>query len=226
MSSLAHNVAPCPLVWFVESGAASPSYLWKPHAVKVPAIGPGGRMGQLESVLPGTLEFLEAGQTWTALPGQPGVWLGVIDGARIDPAHLARPTQRPGHWVKLGDGSEWLVPVARLRDGGCALPRRRALTPDGSIGWNVEAEFRGLTDFAGRVWDAHMGQAYSGTEAEIDAMCAAALGVNYALGLMECIVLGLFTDSSQRLIAEALIDWPTVEAILEELKKKQASPGG
>lgn len=213
-----------PLVYFLTGSARMPEYCNEVGfriATKSPATGPDGSTGTLASPLTdaGSLEVVE-GQRWFPMAG--GIQLGVFQSpeVRVRPEQLARSQQRPGHLVRLGDGQEWLIPVARLASGGPGLPRRRAIRADGSIGWEVDEAHRELSDFANVAWDFRNGVVCDVTEEDLDRFAAQALAVNYRIGLHEAVALGLFTDVSLRGIVDALLDWPEVLRVIEQATKK------
>lgn len=216
-----------PLLYFLTGEAKPPAYAID-HlgriARKEPASGPGERTGALAAPCAGSAEYFPEAQRWARISGddEAGVWLGVETGARLNPADLARETQRPGHRVTLGDGQEWEIPVARLAAGGCGLPRRRVLREDGSRGWEVEAAYRELSEFGDRVWRILNGEAVQISDDEAEQMFGAALSVNYRLHAPEAVALGLVTDTALRAVLRALVDWPTIERILAAPKKAES----
>lgn len=216
------TLEPAPLLYFAAAGAEVPTYLEKPFR-KFPSDGPNGLTGTLLSACPGSLEYLPAVQTWVPMAGN-GLFLGFQRSElhRLKPATFARSSQIAGHMATLGDGNAWLIPAARLAAGGTNLPRRRAFAPNGSVVWDIEAAFRGLSDFAGLAWDANRGKDVELSQEEMDRYCGEALSVNYRLHWPEAVALGLFTAEGQRAIVSALIDWPTIEAIMTDQKKTSA----
>jgi hypothetical protein len=195
-------------------------------ARKFPAEGPAGKLtGALVAAVAFgcDLSYEPEEQTWTRLPGaadEPGVWLGIDRRDRLRPDDVIRDEVRSGHRVQLGDGQLWEIPVARLALGGCGLPRTRVLRPDGSKGWKVDAQYAEVCAFAEKAWQYHTGGAGVVIEdEEIDRACGMALGINYRIGEMEAVALGLFTDVALQSIVRALIDYPTIERVLEAQKK-------
>ena len=224
MAPILRPATPAPLVYFLPAGIQIPEYCreagFRP-ATKSPVAFHTGEIGTLTSPLSdaASLEVAD-GMHWFPIAGK--LLLGVFQSPEnpVRPDQLARAEQRPGHLVRLGDGQEWLIPVARLASGGPGLPRRRAIRADGSIGWEVDAAYRELSDFANIAWDARNGAACDVTEDDLDRFAALALGVNYRIGLTEAVALGLFTDISLRGIVDALLDWPEVLRIIEQAEKK------
>ena len=228
---------PAPLMYFLPGNqtppAAVPPYVLDgtaPLARKEPADGIGGAMGALATPCAGllSLDFAPGTQDWHKLPGgaDPAhpAYLVLTRGDKPTPAELQRQTLIAGHGVTLGDGQVWQIPVARLVTGGTALPRRRAYDVAGRKVWQVEVAYRQLCEDAEKVWSFHNGGGVIFADDDLDRICSAALSVNYRLGEFEAITLGLFTAEAQRGILQALVDLPTVHAILDAEKKTPAIP--
>ena len=185
-------------------------------------------------------------QTWRPVPGKP-YWIGFYPERRPGPADLARPKMLDGHFVRLADGNDWLVPVARGwhdEDGGAgwyhAVPRTADLDDAGNwIQGDVVAEYRELWDLATAWWDVKAAAADAVADdaggervavpwslntlaGSLDA-AVAALAVNYRLSKFEVAALGLFDTHSAQRILDAVVDWPTFARWLE---KKTAATGG
>lgn len=216
------------LVWW-EMGAPDPAHLLDDRG-RMPATkvtqGPGGPMGTLATPAAGLwdLQYEPDRQRWIrparAGDGKEGAYhVGVDPAGEWDPGMVARRDLVPGHVVKLGDGNLWTIPVARMAMGGVGLPRRRGYDADGRKTWVVDEALQDLVDFARTAWAARNGEAVAVSEDQLDAMAAAALGVNYRMGEAEAVALGLFTDSGLRAIVDALLDWPTVLQLIEAQKK-------
>jgi len=181
---------------------------------------PGPDTGQGVLLTVGGITPAAAGPAcdWTQIHGATA-WLG-LSGERPGPADLARKSQRDGHAVRLADGNEWLVPVARALDGTTPLPRRLALSAEGVwVFGDVTEEFAGLYADACRVFETFCGEAEDDGAVLVSEgveIAVRALAVNYRIGPAEISALGLFTSESQADVLKALVDWPA----LDELKKK------
>lgn len=153
---------------------------------------------------------------WIQLPGS-GVYVGVDPDQLPTPESLARREQIDGHFVTLGDGCEWLVPVARMISGATPLPRRLAWDGTEWTPGDVMPKYRELFGAACRLWEVLSGgdaaELTLSTECDI---AATALAINYRIGPAEISLMGLFSTQTEANIAKALIDWPA----LMELKKK------
>ena len=145
---------------------------------------------------------------------------------------LARQRQMQGHRVKLTDGGEWLIPVARKITGGSALPQRLILGANGEVVEQELIEYAAYANAAEKLWND--GQKYAGLqtgEYELDntarlRLAYDALGWNYRVGIEEINMLGLVHTENLALIFEAILDQPTLKAIIAELtdKKKETAP--
>jgi hypothetical protein len=185
------------------------------------AQGPDGAAGVIFS-LPGrmgaALSPSAVGECrWEKYPGREDVWLGWNPKAPPAPIDLVRSTVVPGHPVKLSDGNEWLVPVARRLAGRTELPCSVAW--DGKT-WKqgqVLERYRELWEEACRLWDEITGAkaATIRLETSLD-FAARALAVNYRLGPAEISALQLFDTESEGRMVLAVVDWPA----FEELEKK------
>lgn len=100
-------------------------------------------------------------QRWFALPG--AKWqVGCYTDAAPGPADLARPSLLDGHPVRLADGTDWIVPLARgltEQDGELRyykpLPTKVGLDAEGN--WSpgeVTGRFARLWQIACEYWDA------------------------------------------------------------------------
>ncbi len=166
-------------------------------------------------------------QRWKRIQETPG-WVGLVGDERPGPTQLGRPRQVQGHWVRLADGNDWLVPVARRVTGDLNFPA--ALHRDEKGVWSageVLPAYRDLWDTACRIWDALFAEITKGRDLTIDVTVEAdaaveALAVNYRVGPTEVELLGLLTTTDVAEVLKALIDWPRVEQALAEQKKTES----
>lgn len=182
-------------------------------------------------------------QSWRQLPSPPNApsgglpcWVGMYAQQRPEPGGLMRSQPLAGHGVTLGDGADWIVPVARgaiEEDGELrwyhALPRVTTLDESGDwIEGDVAVEYAELWSIASRWWDAlqnavqtPMGDDTIRVEFDFQGANDAAVRVlqtNYRLGRVEIAMLGLFRTGSAREILNASVDMPT---ILEHMKRER-----
>jgi hypothetical protein len=133
------------------------------YAFETPSIGsvhandgPGGKAGVLFSATSDTtlVRYKPELQIWESYPGKEGLWLGIWKDQRPGPDDLVRSAAKNGHYVKLCDGNEWLIPVARAVDGTSPLPRKLKRENGEWIFGDVEDVFRDYFAEACKLWDA------------------------------------------------------------------------
>jgi len=182
-------------------------------------------------------------QQWRRMPGRPAdapaVFVGIYRDSPPTPANLRRREMLTGHDVKLADGHDWHVPVARgLSDTGgtmrqyIALPCTFGIDDAGDWTANtVEARFAPLWE-AARQWvdaTALMSGKPDDSDApgdsdttpepppEADGMsmtdaanfATLALSTNYRVARAEVAMLGLLNQMNVGRVLNALIDLPT-----------------
>lgn len=163
-------------------------------------------------------------QRWIVAPGGRH-WVGVATGEEPGPEDLRRKTQIEGHWVRLGDGRDWLVPVARLVDGTTLLPEAVYWDVNGALVRELRPEYAPLHQHATAIWDSLMDSGrYSADADALYAVAADALAANYHVGRAEVGLLGLLDRQAVTRVAWALVDGPTLDAIAES--KKNETDGG
>ena len=212
---------------------------------QVPA-GPGDASGVIffyGDPPAGGVAYRPEAQTWRKIPGlESGAWVGRVNAETILPESVARAQQLDGHQVELGDGQQWLVPIALAAPEDQdqqlllhpALPRRLGLDDAGQ--WQPAGpilRYEPLWQAACKFWEGfRLGQFDAQTsaaevECNEDDSCAAAitaLAANYRLGPAEVDVLGLFDEQCIGRILLAMIDWDGCQAWLEK-KTREAGPG-
>lgn len=196
--------------------------------------GPSGGHGLLMSDK-GAVEYLPAKQTWRKMADKG--WIGFE--TLPTPHDLMRDEIRAGQNVRLADGRQWLVPVARMVTGGgqmseCQLPRKRSLGPDGRwVAGSVTDRHADLWAAAEKWWNkkyAILEQVAGAPGASVEfsledetqsAVCA--LATNYRVGAFECDLLGLFDDTSVMAVLDALCDLVSFDVMLSK-KSTAAEP--
>lgn len=220
------------------------------------ALGPDGLRGRLfglaRDVTPDRAKFDAAAQTWRrAAPprgtkgqgdeetagdaagvdsaARHGLWIGFWNDDRPTAAQLARDEQIAGHRVRLGDGGDWLVPTARVFPLGTRLPESLVLGPDGELVREAIPRFARISRMAEQVWAdlETMGQGGEITLREGWDIAAAALSVNYRVGINEVSALGLLTTANLfhmrgPSVLGAFVDWPAVMKAMGAQKKTAA----
>jgi len=158
---------------------------------------------------------------WQELPGSE-VWVGFDPEALPKPEELARDRQIQGHQVRLADGQQWNVPVARSISGESYLPQRLRWNGENWFPGGVTEKYEQLFEQACRLWDVLVNASEETvTLTDECGVVAMALAVNYRVGPGEISVLGLLDTQSEVRAVKALVDWPA----LEVLKKKLALEG-
>lgn len=196
--------------------------------------GPTGEPGVVvaDSARINRVGYYPADQTWQQAPGSE-VWVGMEGKPR--PEDLQRATMLDGPLVELGDGTAWMIPVARSFSelGGWVVrvPRKMQLESDGkwSAGQVVSA-YRRLWDLSVGYFEARMAgfadavknrsetmAVNFGLTADVTLAATEVLQVNYAIGLTEVAILDLWTDHNIVAAMDAASDATTVD---EWLKKK------
>jgi hypothetical protein len=175
-------------------------------------------------------------QTWRQAPGQ-SWWLGYVTDDKPTPADLQRADAVGGYVVTLEDGNGWTVPVARSMRGNGTLPAQLDLSSDGKLMRRPLARFEALCAGAERVWtyfncvrdvlsgggDVTESQDLESQTEQLWPVAIDALGVNYRVGVIEVVALGLLTDQNVVQVWQALIDLITlteVDADMADAQKK------
>lgn len=205
--------------------------------------GPGGQYGLLLGYgAGGAFGCKLADQTWLEMQGllrqsdKAAPWVGVWN----DPAQRPGPVDLErrkrcveGYAVRLGDGQPWQIPVVRGVLGSTSLPRVVVCAPDGSATWRVSAEFARLLQLAELLWENTLSawteerKAAPNTEHILE-LGAEALAVNYRIRRWELSLLELLDTENAREIADAVLDGPNLQKLMDEMagKKKEACAAG
>lgn len=198
------------------------------------AAGPGGNTGCVLGGSTDRLGYVRDRQTWLKMPpvaaslrgarpksaSQPTIHVGFWHDARPTPSDLAVPDPLRGSSVKLKDGNEWQVPIAREWTGGSGwsrtLPGVLALGDDGSwASGGVAPKFARLWEICVEFWS-HLFGASLNDSNEIrfnfqgaNDAALEVLAFNYRLSRAEVVLLGLFDDQldSAATVLRALVDF-------------------
>lgn len=185
--------------------------------------GPEGRRGVLFAP---EAPRLAPNMSWTPLGER--AWVGFDLENPPKPEQLIRSEQFPGHQVKLSDGQEWLIPVARCLDGTTLLPKKMEYRDGAWIEGDLQPRYQSFFQSAVALFDRLMGIEAEGEHVqaevttEID-LAAHALGLNYRLGPAEISALGLLDTRTAQAVALAVIDWPTFIALKKKMESEPAS---
>ena len=190
-------------------------------------------------------KYLPEQQTWEEGPDG-AYWVGFTTADPPTPDDLVRKDRVPGHAIRLLDGKEWIVPVARSMAGRTTLPVQLVLGPD-KKSWRprTQKQYLGLCELADDCYKLFQSTADTPHPAARYAengemgydfsygmtFVLAALAVNYKLSSMEVSMLGLLGDDHMQTIMEAVIDWPAYVQMMTatnpgpDNEKKDPAPG-
>jgi len=165
----------------------------------------------------------ERQQRWSPLAE--GLWVGSYESAPPMPDDLARPQRVEGHWVRLGDGQDWLVPVARMLNGGTRLPQALEIGADGAIVKGaVIAPYAEFSEHALAFWDM-LEETSRYALLEWAPLAVEALAVNYHVSGRGLAHLGLLDTAVVEAVLDAVLDMPTLAAAMEGDQKKEGAAG-
>lgn len=176
--------------------------------------------------------FYEDEQSWHK-SSDGSHWFGWCNDSRPTPDDLARARQIEGHQVTLADGNDWLIPCVRQFMIGedattyhTTLPRTLELDDQGEwIYGDVSGEHRRLYDFGVTWWDFYFANAVDGDDTEprkpltvawTGESCYEALRTNYHITREQMAMLALVQSTHESEILGALIDEPTLLAMLQK----------
>lgn len=171
-------------------------------------------------------EFIsDARQVWEEVPTPHGsYWIG-LENAQTPPGpqDLVNPVNIDGHFVRLGDGNDWRIPLIWRWDAkDCthviALPRkltRRIVEGRVVMSMEVISGYEPLVAIAARVWDSYINQTPISLNQLFDD-AAMLLGMNYRIGAAELSLLGLVDEQLVQKILSAAIDLPMIVKQCEE----------
>lgn len=176
-------------------------------------------------------------QAWRKGPkvdGETRYWVALpTNEPKPGPAELARPRQISGEPVRLRDGKDWIVPIARSFVRGSTLPKELALGEDGETWAPADLpEYMGLCRHAERFFA--MWEEAASRESEDErgirldfkdgmAIVVEALRVNYRVGPAEVSMLRLCTDVEMFEVTRAICDLPAFERVLVDRAKKESA---
>ncbi|MBN1126922.1 MAG: hypothetical protein JXA82_18110 [Sedimentisphaerales bacterium] len=204
--------------------------LEEPICQRSPTLGPEHAMGVLLSMNRSRDVIFDPNrQRWTPSIDKT-YWIGLDNETPPAPHELAREEMLAGHKVILGDGNEWLVPVARQVSGGCALPRSLSIGADGqAVTGAVIGKLASFWKQVEALWDDTLilldmreGEPAL-TLTDRLKLAVQALSLNYRVTLDEVVLLGLLDTDSLQKVLDAVIDWPTLIEVgkrMAEDKKK------
>lgn len=198
--------------------------------------GPDGGRGMLYAERAESLGYNRNTQKWQRIPVT-DCWCGwATDQELPTPETLIRREALAGHFIELGDGQSWLVPVARsvVPDAPelrwvVRLPQRLELGDDGQWKYgSVVARYQRLWDIA-TTWYDQVLRGRMGDSDEIDVEISVAdainlacevLQANYRVGPVELSAMGVWESGLFGTVLDALCDMQT---LVEWLQARAAS---
>ena len=167
-------------------------------------------------------------QRWEKAPGKE-YWIGHETENPPTPADLAREDIISGHQVKLVDGNEWTIPVARVFSGGTLLPSALRLGEDGEIEKTILHKFEGFSKRSEALWeqlvnivfvsdedpDREEGEDYDITVKDGWEIACEALCLNYAMTQREISFLSLISTDNVKQVLISIVDIPSLDKFFE-----------
>lgn len=149
-------------------------------------------------------------------------WIGFDTELKPTPDDLQRGKIVEGFPVVLHGNAEWIVPLVRspFTTPLAHVPHVAALGSDGSLTTEIDPNYIDAWNASAVAWDVLIGNE-SLTFAEIVELCAKFLGVNYRIGLKECLALRLFTNENVRDVLMAVCNRSLLDEVSSKLKKKE-----
>lgn len=191
--------------------------------------GPGGQHGLVVSLSGDWLGFHQDLQEWKQ-ELDTDYWVGMWTAAdkRPTPETLARQNLITGQWLRLEDGHDWLIPMARhwveFDDTIIyqrTLPTRLTRTEQGH--WrsgDVKPRYRELWRLATEFLTA-LTEGTLADFTEQDNLVMECFRTNYRVSAIELDLLGIYDDHVRQRVPEILVDYDNFETLL---KKKLTTP--
>ena len=188
--------------------------------------GPGGQHGLIVSLSDEYCGYYKDLQEWKQ-EIDTEYWVGMWRDKPPTPDTLARENQIAGHWLRLEDGHDWLLPLARHWsefDGEVkyerTLPARLTRTATGE--WrsgDVKIRYRELWRLATELMAA-IAEGTVGQFTEYDNLVIECFQCNYRVSAIELDLLGVYDDHVRQRVPGILLDLENFNLLL---KKKLAT---
>lgn len=159
-----------------------------------------------------------------------GIWVGMSKADPPKPDDLRRDDFINGHQVKLNDGNEWMIPVARAFPTGTNLPCSLSLGPDGELVFDILERYVPFSKHAERLFLEFYGGLAGESEEEVAERlhdldwfnhAVEALAVNYRVGAQEVSLLKLLTTRNVFEVCRAVVDFPEFVKRVQEMESKK-----
>ena len=186
--------------------------------------GPGGKHGIIVSLSDEHIGYYKDKQVWKQ-EIDTEYWVGMwTDPAkRPTPESLARENQIKGQWLRLADGHDWLLPMARhwVEFDGDIIFRRTLparLTRDDNGDWvpgEVKERYRELWRLATECWQKSThGDGYEFRE--IDNLVIECFKTNYRMSAVEIDLLGIHEDHLRESAVAILLDLDSFDTLYKK----------
>lgn len=179
------------------------------------------------------INFENSVQSWQDIPGTP-----LSIGYNIDnpptPQDFMKPEIVPGHNLLLGDGNEYIIPIARRYQVGCLLPYDMLMLVHGKLQKVTIERYLELQQIAEKIaiWQGFMPGdkkdiSFIDTDEKFFLVCCKVLATNYNLDYREISILKLFNNINIVKVLQYVVDLPYLDEVetnlkqLDETKKKR-----
>jgi len=159
------------------------------------------------------------------------LWVGYDSVKKPNPEFLKRKNAIPGYKIKLGDGNEWEIPIARRFDIGSLLPTTLYIGSNGKTLQRPIDDYLRLSKYADMVYSDFEIEykIVEGTELDFKVtdfdilyeIATECLSTNYNIGRYEISCLGLLQTNFMQDICNSLIDMPFISEAIEEMNAEK-----
>ncbi len=154
-------------------------------------------------------------------------WAGFYEKDKPSEEILRREKQLAGHEIELGNGSKWLIPVARIITGGSALPQSLILGKNNEVRTEALPQYAQFSAKAEKLWEDFLNE-NSEKKKEVKltipermTFASEALAWNYHIGTEEVNLLKLITTQNLHEVLEVIIDIPTLIKVAKEMEAQK-----
>lgn len=165
--------------------------------------------------------------TWAECETDVGIQVGFVSSDPPTPKDLERKIMFPGTPVRLADGTEWSIAIARYLDGSTALPLRASRKNGEWVFDAIDARYSEFWNRSLQYFNCIMGvdgaPLFEAPD-ELD-FAAAALSVNYRISPAEIGLLGLFDTNVAHNISMEAVDFSAIKKKAEESMRRNVEHG-